>query len=212
MALVGQVTHVRCKVMYRCVCPRNCEVETDTQQGYQQRKLETNLGSYSVPTQLMSLSHDDSHAITPYLGNKVSNLRLTHIQCSQFAWSGNQGRVTSSHAADSVAFAERVQEIPSPDHRKGYTRVVNTVLRYSNVLHLHQHVCHEIGDTMVRTSRFTLLKCFLPATHLTIWSFARRPQFFVVGRTVTNLSLSFASVQHVLFSSHSPLCFLQNLL
>ena len=43
----------------------------DTQQGYPQRKLETNLGSYSVPTQLMSPSHDDGHAITPYLGNKV---------------------------------------------------------------------------------------------------------------------------------------------
>ena len=28
---------------------------------------------------------------------------------SQFAWSRNQGRVTSSHAADSVTFAERVQ-------------------------------------------------------------------------------------------------------
>ena len=32
---------------------------------------------------------------------------------------------------------------------------MNTVLRYSNVLHLHQHVCHDIGDTIVRTSRFT---------------------------------------------------------
>ena len=32
---------------------------------------QTNLGSYSIPTELMSLSHDDSHAITPYLGNKV---------------------------------------------------------------------------------------------------------------------------------------------
>ena len=32
---------------------------------------------------------------------------------------------------------------------------MNTVLRYSNVLHLHQRVCHKVGDTMVRTSRFT---------------------------------------------------------
>ena len=32
---------------------------------------QTNLGSYSIPTELMSLSHDSSHAITPYLGNKV---------------------------------------------------------------------------------------------------------------------------------------------
>ena len=137
---------------------------------------------------------------------------MTHLQCSQFAWSRNQGRVTSSHAADSVTFAERVQEIPGPSHRKKYTGVVNTVLRYSNVLHLHQHVCHEIGDTMVRTSRFTLLKIFLPATHLTIWSFTRRPQFFFVRRTVTNLSLPFTSIQHVLFCSNSPLCFLQNFL
>ena len=51
-----------------------------------------------------------------------------------------------------------MQEIPSPDHRKRYTGVVNTVLRYSNVLHLHQRVCHKVGDTMVRTSRFTVLK------------------------------------------------------
>ena len=29
------------------------------------------LGSYSIPSELMSLSHDDSHATTPYLGNKV---------------------------------------------------------------------------------------------------------------------------------------------
>ena len=73
MAVVGQVTHVRCKVMYRCVCARHCAVETDTQQGYRQRadNKQTNLGSYSIPTELMSLSHDDSHAITPYLGNKV---------------------------------------------------------------------------------------------------------------------------------------------
>ena len=32
---------------------------------------------------------------------------------------------------------------------------MNTVLRHSNVLHLHQQVCHNIGDTIVRTSRFT---------------------------------------------------------
>ena len=154
MAVVGQVTHVRCKVMYRCVCARHCAVETDTQQGYQQRKLETNLGSYSVPTQLMSPSHDNSHAITPYLGNKViCDRHISNVHSSLGV--ETRRHVTSSHAADSVTFAERVQEIPSPDHRKRYTGVVNTVLRYSNVLHLHQHVCHEIGDTMVRTSRFT---------------------------------------------------------
>ena len=74
MAVVGQVLHVRCKVMYRCVCARHCAVETDTHQGYRQRaeNKQTNLGSYSIPTELMSLSHDDSRAITTYLGNKVS--------------------------------------------------------------------------------------------------------------------------------------------
>ena len=49
----------------------------------------------------------------------------------------------------------REYQSPSPDHRTWYTGVVNTVLRYSNVLHLHQRVCHKVGDTMVRTSRFT---------------------------------------------------------
>ena len=49
----------------------------------------------------------------------------------------------------------REYESPSPDHRTKYTGVVDTVLRYSNVLHLHQRVCHKIGDTMVRTPRFT---------------------------------------------------------
>ena len=51
----------------------------------------------------------------------------------------------------------REYESPSPDHRTRYTGVVNTVLRYSNELHLRQRVCHKVGDTMVRTSRFTLL-------------------------------------------------------
>ena len=60
----------------------------------------------------------------------------------------------------------RENDSPSPDHRTKYKGVVDTVLRYSSVLHLHQRVCHKIGDTMVRTSRFTLLKIFLPATHL----------------------------------------------
>ena len=49
----------------------------------------------------------------------------------------------------------REYESPSPDHRTRYTGVVNTCLRYSTVLHLHQRVCHKVGDTMVRTSRFT---------------------------------------------------------
>ena len=49
----------------------------------------------------------------------------------------------------------REYESPGPDHRTRYTGVVNTVLKYSNVLHLHQRVCHKVDDTMVRTSRFT---------------------------------------------------------
>ena len=49
----------------------------------------------------------------------------------------------------------REYESPRPDHRTRYTVVVNTVLRYSNVLHLHQRDCHKVGDPMVRTSRFT---------------------------------------------------------
>ena len=69
---VLSLQHARCKVMYRCACARHCAVETDTQQGYQRAEnRQTNLGSYSIPTELMSPSHDSSHAITPYLGNKV---------------------------------------------------------------------------------------------------------------------------------------------
>ena len=40
----------------------------------------------------------------------------------------------------------REYESPSPDHCPWYTGVVNTVLRYSNVLHLHQRVCHKVGQ------------------------------------------------------------------
>ena len=54
----------------------------------------------------------------------------------------------------------REYESPSPDHRAWYTVIVGIVLRYSNVLHLHQRVCHKIGDTMVPTSRFTETVCF----------------------------------------------------
>ena len=159
------------KVMYRCACARLCAVETDTQQGYQQGKLETNLDLLCSKTAHVTVAWRQScdHTIPRQQGN----LRLTHLQCSQFAWSRNQGRVTSSHAADSVTFAQRVQEIP--DHRKGCTGVVNTVFRNSNVLHLHQHVYREIGDAMVRTSRFTLLNNFLACNsyhHLVIRSWA----------------------------------------
>ena len=65
---------------------------------------DTNLGSYSVQ-HFTSPLHDDRRATTPH---QQGNLRLTHLQCSQFTWGRNQGSVTSSHAADSVTFAERV--------------------------------------------------------------------------------------------------------
>ena len=148
---------MRCKVMYRCVCARHCPVETDTQQGYQRAEnRQTNLGSYSIPTDLMSLSHDRIHAITPYLG------RLT-----QYVWSRNQGRVTPIHAADSVTFAERVRISKSRSAYKVHKSCEHCfVLRYSNVLHLHQRVCHKVGNTVVRTSRFALRKIFLPTLHL----------------------------------------------
>ena len=133
------------KVMYRCVCARHCAVETDTQQGYQQRVLR-NRQTWD-PT---LFQHSSCHRRMQTIPRQQGNLRLSHLQCSQFAWSRNKGRATSSHAADSVTFAERVQEIPSPDQRKKYTRVVNTVLRYSNVLHLHRHVCHEISDSLLK--------------------------------------------------------------
>ena len=60
----------------------------------------------------------------------------------------------------------REYEFPSPDHRTWYTGVVNTVLRFSNVLHLHQRVCHKVGDTMVRTSRFTETVQSTPLEHM----------------------------------------------
>ena len=131
------------------------------------------MGSYSVQQTHVTVPRRQAcNHTTP---RQQGNLRLTHLRCSQFTWSRNQGRVTSSHAADSVTFAEREYEIQSPDHRQQYTRVVNAVLRHSNVLHLHQQVCHKIGNTIVRTSRFTLLKIFLAYNsfhHLLIRSLA----------------------------------------
>ena len=62
----------------------------------------------------------------------------------------------------------REYESPSPDHRTRYTIVVNTVLRYSNVLHLHQRVCHKVGDTMVRTSRFTIPISWMCKKHTSV--------------------------------------------
>ena len=67
---------------------------------------DTNLGSYSVQ-HFTSPLHDDRRETTP---RQQGNLRLTHLQCSQSTWSRNQGSVTSSHAADSVTFAERVRK------------------------------------------------------------------------------------------------------
>ena len=59
---------------------------------------------------------------------------------------------------------------------------MNTVLRYSNVFNLHQHVCLNNGDTMVRTSRLHSSNFSCLQLIFTIWSFARKPQFFVVGK------------------------------
>ena len=88
------------------------------------------------------------------INRQQGNLRLTHLQCSQYAWSRNQD-VQPQSMLQIPSRLPREYESPSPDHRKRYTGVVNTVLRYSNVSHLHQRVRHKIGDTIVRTSRFT---------------------------------------------------------
>ena len=61
--------------------------------------------AYSVQ-HFTSPLHDDRRATTP---RQQGNLPLTHLQCSQLTWSS----VTSSHAADSVTFAERVRNSKS---------------------------------------------------------------------------------------------------
>ena len=99
---------------------------------------------------LLFQSHDGRHAISTL---QLIHLRLTHFQCSQYHELQSMLQIPSR--------LPREYESPSPDHRTRDTVVVNTVLRYSNVLHLHQRVCHKVSDTMVRTSRFTLLKIFL---------------------------------------------------
>ena len=138
MAVVGQMTHVRCKVMYRCGCARHCTVETDTQQGYQQKVLKKQTWDPTL-SNTIHVTVARRQACNQQTQQQC-NLRLTHLQCSQFTWSRNQGRVTSSHVADSVTFAERECEIPSPDHGQGYTGVVNVVLRHSIALYFHQQV------------------------------------------------------------------------
>ena len=158
MAVVGQVTHVRCKVVYRCVCARHCAVETDTQQGYQQRVLKKQTWDPAL-SNTTHVTVARRQACNHTIPRQQGNLRLTHLPRSQFTWSRNQGRVTSSHAADSVTFAERGSTKFQVQTTVNTTQV-NAVLRHSNVLHLHQQVCHKIGDTIVRTSRFTLLKFF----------------------------------------------------
>ena len=162
---------------------------------------DTNLGSYSVQ-HFTSPLHDYRRATTP---RQQGDLRLTHLQCSQFTWSRNQGSVTTNHAADSVTFAYRVRNSMS----RPPSIIQDTV---TCCTFIDRFVTTSVIPLIVRTSRFTLLKIFLPATHLTICLFARRPRFFVARRTVTDLSLPFASVQHVLFCRNSPLCLLQNFL
>ena len=197
MAVVGQVTHVRCKIMYRCVCTRHCAVETDTQQRYQQRVLKKQTWD---PT-LSSTTHVTvarRQACNHTIPRQQGSLRLTHLLFSRFTWSRNHGRVNSSHAADSVTFAERVRNSksrPPSIIQRSCERCSQTLCTFIN-----RFVTKSVIP-FVRTSRFTLLKFFLPTTHFTICLFARRPRFFVEGRTVTDLS--FASVQHVLFCSNS---------
>ena len=133
MAVVGQMSaHVRCKVMYRCVCVRHCAVERHTTGIPTKSAEDTNMGSYSVQ-QFTSPLHDDKRATTP---RQQGNLRLTLFQCTQYTWTRNQGSVTSSHAADSVTFAEKVGNSLS----RPWSMIVNAVLRHSVALHLHQHV------------------------------------------------------------------------
>ena len=99
---------------------------------------------------LLFQSHDGRHAISTL---QHIHLRLTHFQCSQYHELQSMLQIPSR--------LPREYKSPSPDHRTRRHGSCNTVLRYSNVLHLHQRVCHRVGDPMVRTSRFTLLKIFL---------------------------------------------------
>ena len=98
---------------YVQMCMRStlCSGDRHTRETNKATKVteDTKSGFFSVQS-LMSLSHDDSHAIT---SRQQSNLRLTHLQRSQFTESRNQGSVTSSHVADSVTFAERVRNSKS---------------------------------------------------------------------------------------------------
>ena len=149
---------MRCKVMYRCVCARHRAVEADTQQGYEQTVLKKQTWDPTLPSISRHCCTTTKSATTP---RQQSNLRLTHLQCSQFTWSRNQGRVTSSHVTESVTFAEREYEIPNPDRGRLYTGIVTPVLRDSVAPCHHQQVCSNIVDTIVRTSRFTFLKILL---------------------------------------------------
>ena len=118
-------------------------------------------------------------------------------------------RLTSIHAADSVTFAERVR----------ISKLRSPYVVYSNCEHSSQTQQRAApSSTCLSQSRWyhgTHIQIHTPQNFsclqsmFAMWSFARRPQFFVVRRTVTNLSLMFALVQHVLFCSNSPLCFLQ---
>ena len=76
-----------------------------------------------------------NHTIT----RQQRNLRLTHLQCSQFTWSRNQGRVTSSHAADSVTFAER-------------ERVRNSKSRPPSIIHRSCERCFQIQRRVAPSS------------------------------------------------------------
>ena len=139
---------MRDKDICRCVCARHqCSGETNTT-GIQ--------GSYTVQ-RLKSPLHDDKRATVP---RQQGNLRLTHFQCSQWTWTSNHRNVTSSHAADSVTFAGRVgnsKSRPRSTLHRNCERCSQTQKRVAP----SSTGCQNIGDTIVRTSRFTLLKIFL---------------------------------------------------
>ena len=104
---------------------------------------DTNLGFYSVQ-HFTSPLHDDKRATTP---RQQSDLRLTHLQCSQFTWSRNQGSVTSSHAADSVTFADRVR---------------NSKSRPWSMIHRNCHRCSQTQCRTVPSSAGFVQKSLIP--------------------------------------------------
>ena len=88
------MTHVRCKVMYRCVCARHCAVETDTQKGYRQRAdnkqttwdptLLQQSSCYSRMTAVMRSRHTSARLPREYESPSPDH-RETHRSCGLFS-------------------------------------------------------------------------------------------------------------------------------